>query len=272
MSLVYPAKLIRDGRVVYDEFPDWTFYMRANRLQNIGFIGNHNTHQSRGKQNHGDNMGQQFTGSNTLNNTEGQVWTINQYPPTHHPPSLNMNPPTVSSRDSLHHMKAPPANAGAHSEANCNLPRMNDYPPQFPENLPPVLCSYTQMSDSQETTNNVTSKTTEAADVTSMKTIPTEHMSVGTGDSDINNILLQPPVITNAFNTPLSETGLLASSCSNTVNSEELYINETLTLMTNAITPLVTESVNVNENSVTMINTSSVIPDVNPQKESNTEL
>lgn len=38
VSLVYPAKVISDGRVVYDEFPNWQFYVNYNRLTNIGML------------------------------------------------------------------------------------------------------------------------------------------------------------------------------------------------------------------------------------------
>lgn len=302
VSLVYPAKLIRDGRVVHDEFPDWNFYMRANRLQNIDFIGNKNNHQVRGQPNHGETIGQQLSGSNALDNTGGQVWTNNQFPP----PLPYMNPPTVpvnnypppeisgnsTSTQSQHvfpnshngscyptldgfpTMNAnPPANVSTPMLVNYNPPRMNDCPQVVQVNIPPVLSSYTSttnseqpgMSDQQVTANFFSSKTTETANAISMKTSLPQQISAVTSDSGLHNILPQPPVSITTVNTPLSETAVLASSCSNTVNSEELYINETLTMMPNSIIPIVTES------STSMIDVSSKCTDVTSQTETQTQ-
>lgn len=38
VRIVYPAKLIIDGRVIHDEMPEWDFCMRNTRLPNINYI------------------------------------------------------------------------------------------------------------------------------------------------------------------------------------------------------------------------------------------
>lgn len=44
VAIVYPAKIISDGRVVHDEFPQWNYYVNYDRLSNIEVIGARGPH------------------------------------------------------------------------------------------------------------------------------------------------------------------------------------------------------------------------------------
>jgi hypothetical protein len=52
VSIKYPAKVIADGKVVYDELPQWNHYVNYDRLTQIEFISSHNTSPSTNKENY----------------------------------------------------------------------------------------------------------------------------------------------------------------------------------------------------------------------------
>ena len=43
VQIVYPARLIQDGRLVHDEIPEWSKYMGTNRINQLNNIGRVNT-------------------------------------------------------------------------------------------------------------------------------------------------------------------------------------------------------------------------------------
>ena len=44
VHIVYPARLIKDGRLVHDERPEWSKYMGTNRINQLNNIGRVHTH------------------------------------------------------------------------------------------------------------------------------------------------------------------------------------------------------------------------------------
>ena len=50
-STVYPARLIKDGRLVHDELPEWSKCMETNRINQLNNIGRVNTQSIKNLQN-----------------------------------------------------------------------------------------------------------------------------------------------------------------------------------------------------------------------------
>lgn len=65
VSIRYPAKVIADGKVIYDELPQWNHYVNFNRLTHIEHIKNHYTCPSTGSENHMTGPNIQMLGNNT---------------------------------------------------------------------------------------------------------------------------------------------------------------------------------------------------------------